>query len=553
MSETTRLPHKLSVRKKLVFAVITTAFIVVAVELTLAALGIRPRTNEDPYVGFSSYSPVMHSVRDENGEDMLVTSTNKLVWFNPQTFPLKKPAATRRIVCVGGSTTYGHPFADATSFSGYLRKLLPLADPSHHYEVINAGGISYASYRVAAVMEEFAAYDPDLFIVYSVHNEFLERRTYASMFEKPQWRIGLESALRKSRTWAAMETFRDKLFRAPSPSDETLTTEVDERLNHTSGPTDYVRDDEWQQKVLHHYEFNLNRMVAIAKAAGAEILFIEPASNEKDCSPFKSDEKFYEDGRDLFELGHYDDALVAFKAAIDRDICPLRATTQIGEIVRRVAQQHQVGCVPFCERLRKDCLSQYGHPCLGEEYFVDHVHPTIEVNKNLATWIVDTLSETNWISQNKLDATSIASVDSEIRGAIVTRDHAISFRNLAKVLHWAGKFDEASRRALDALRLLPEDPESRYVLADCFTRLERYDEALEQYKMIFEVTDYERAILPYGELLAYRNQYELAKIYLTMATASEKEPDRKRAFRALGDVHTLLGEVEQAAEAYSHL
>lgn len=479
MSTPTLPASKLSVRKKLLFAVITLAVVGVMFEWTLAIVGVRPGTSDDPYVGFSSYSPVMRPTRDDSGEIVFHTAPNKLVWFNHQTFPLKKPDGTRRIICVGGSTTYGRPFADATSYSGYLRRLLPLADPSHRYEVINAGGVSYASYRVAAVMQEFAAYEPDLFIVYSVHNEFLERRTYVSMFEKPQWRMGAESVLRKTRTWAALEKIRDNFLREPSSSAETLSTEVDERLNHTAGPSDYERDEVWQQKVLQHYEFNLNRMVAIAKEAGANIVFIDPASNEKDCSPFKTDELFYEDGRDLFEIGLYDDALVAFTAAIDRDICPLRATSPIAEIGRRVAKQQNVPRVPFCERLRTECLRQYGHPCLGEEYFVDHVHPTIAAHRDLAAWIIETLQGTGWITDNHLNPLDISSVDEEIRGAIVPRDHAISFRNLAKVLHWAGKFDEASRRAMDALRLLPNDLESRFVLADCLTRMQQYDEALD--------------------------------------------------------------------------
>ena len=86
---------------------------------------------------------------------------------------------------MGGSTTYGRPFDDATSFCGWLRELLPVADPSRQWELINAGGISYASYRVAALMEELADYQPDVFIVYSGQNEFLERRTYSGIIEMP--------------------------------------------------------------------------------------------------------------------------------------------------------------------------------------------------------------------------------------------------------------------------------------------------------------------------------------------------------------------------------
>ena len=45
-------------------------------------------------------------------------------------------------------------------------------------EIINTGGISYASYRVARLMEELLAYQPDVFVIYTGHNEFLEKRIY---------------------------------------------------------------------------------------------------------------------------------------------------------------------------------------------------------------------------------------------------------------------------------------------------------------------------------------------------------------------------------------
>ena len=85
---------------------------------------------------------------------------------------------------MGGSTTYGRPYFDNVSFCGWLRAYLQAADPTRNWEVINAGGVSYASYRVAILMEELVEYDPDLFIVYSGHNEFLERRTYPQIIAR---------------------------------------------------------------------------------------------------------------------------------------------------------------------------------------------------------------------------------------------------------------------------------------------------------------------------------------------------------------------------------
>ena len=140
---------------------------------------------------------------DAAGDSYLATSPSKVRWFNPQRFPKKKASRTYRIFSLGGSTTYGRPYDDNASFSGWLRELLVPADPSRTWEVINAGGISYASYRVAAVMEELIQYEPDLFIIYTGHNEFLERRTYRTLLEAPKPLTTVGALASRTRIYAA--------------------------------------------------------------------------------------------------------------------------------------------------------------------------------------------------------------------------------------------------------------------------------------------------------------------------------------------------------------
>ena len=55
------------------------------------------------------------------------------------------------------------------------------------------------------------------------------------------------------------------------------------------GPDAYRRDDEFRQHVIRHFRRNLNRMVDIAEEAGAKVLFVVPASNLFDFSPFRSE------------------------------------------------------------------------------------------------------------------------------------------------------------------------------------------------------------------------------------------------------------------------
>ena len=162
--------------KKLALGLGVTLAVFALVELILLAVGVVPLYERtDPYVGFSGYAPLFRpsALRPVESRSSR-PHTTKFRWFNPQRFPARKAEGTTRIFCVGGSTTYGRPYDDRTSFCGWLRLFLPAVDPSRRWEVINAGGISYASYRVARLMEELADYEPDLFIVYSGHNEFLE-------------------------------------------------------------------------------------------------------------------------------------------------------------------------------------------------------------------------------------------------------------------------------------------------------------------------------------------------------------------------------------------
>ncbi len=161
-------------RRKLAWGFTTALGFFVFLELTLAVFGVRPaRDTRDPFVGFAPGVPLF--VRD--GADF-VTNPLKLTFFNAQRFPAEKSRQAFRVFCLGGSTTYGHPYDGRTYFGTWLQRYLQEVAPDRDWQVINCGGISYASYRVALLMEELAAYQPDLFIVYTGHNEFLEERTY---------------------------------------------------------------------------------------------------------------------------------------------------------------------------------------------------------------------------------------------------------------------------------------------------------------------------------------------------------------------------------------
>jgi tetratricopeptide (TPR) repeat protein len=591
--------------RKVLYALLPTVAMLVGLELGLKWIGIEPVLHSrDPFVGFSTLIPLFQADTAPDGSTRMVTAPSKLVWFNAQTFSAQKAAGTRRVFCVGGSTTFGRPYDDATSYSGWLRAILAKLDVESQWEVINAGGVSYASYRVANVMDELAAYEPDLFIVYSVHNEFLERRTYANRFDRPRLLSAIESQVSRLRTYAIIDRWVRRARIAASQEEqgsaavEKLPAEVDERLNHTIGPTDYHRDPGWRLQVLEHYRFNLERMVRIAQRAGARIVFVTPASNESACSPFKSEmsaglssvdqevfqaklqvwqradaegdsiaalaaiesaleidplhaEARYRLGCTLSKLGHLDAAHRAFVAALDQDICPLRAVSEVSQILRDVAAANRVPLVDFELLLHEKSQRELGTPSLGEAYFLDHVHPTMEIHRQLAIWIMDCLQREQIVGGRSIltaDAQPmLEAIQVEITSRIDNEVHGIALRNLAKVLHWSGKYDEAAPRASDALELLPHDLESRYVLADCLANTGETRAALEQYQILFQDGDFPRAYLPFADILLAEANYQAARDYALLAMLSK--PDNAYAYFLLGKAHYALEEYGFAVEA----
>lgn len=543
--------------KKLAFSVLSLALFFGLIEVILMAIGVKPLSYEkDPYVGFSSQIPLF--ISQENSEEMLVTARNKLAYFNKQEFSREKPDDTTRVFCLGGSTTYGRPYDDTTSFCGWLRELLPAADPEKKWELINGGGISYASYRVAALMEELADYEPDLFIVYCGQNEFLERRTYSGIIEMPETVRGLSAVLSKTRTYSGISRLIDNSDKPSEEETEKLDGEVNTILDQSIGPKDYERDEELEAQVISHYRFNMARMVDIARAAGAKVIFVTPASNLRNCSPFKSqhrdglsgpdqekvkeliakakqqlaakefaealesldtatqtDDQYahahYYRGRALEGLQKFDEAKIAYERALDDDVCPLRARSPMPGIVAEVAADRDVPVVNFLDLVEQ----KSAHGIAGADLFLDHVHPTIEGHRLLALEIFDEMVEQNWLTpRDDWGEESISKVAAAIMKKVDPKKQGIAMRNLSKVYSWAGKMEDAYAAAQKALELFPGDAEGYYQAGNLARQLGNKEEAIAKLshlvgvKLSPQITYYTKAHIQLSDLLSEQDQFD---------------------------------------------
>lgn len=517
-----------------------------AVEFVLASLGVRPvLLTEDPMVGFAENVPQFVEATRPDGTDILVTARNKRGLFNYQEFPRDKSAGSYRIFCMGGSTTYGRPYGDPVSFCGWLRTYLKAADPTRNWEVINAGGISFASYRVAKLMNEVSQYQPDLFIIYSGQNEFLEQRSYGALIEFPAWVLNLNAALSGTRTYTAMKHVIDAMQSdslKQALERNKLSGEVDEILNHTMGPQSYHRDDGLKQKIITHYRLNMQRMVRIAQDAGADVILVRPAINIKDMSPFKSEhreglgdqaleeweslyqrameqqaagaanealatyraalsiddryaELHYRTGQVLFSLGRYDAAEQAFRRAVEEDIAPLRMLAPMQQALSAVAAEEGVPLIDFPAILREAYLGEYDHAVFGKEFFPDHVHANMEGYRLLGLALLDELVRQGIAVPD--DSWSVAraeSIGQELIADLDPRLEGHTLLNLGRVLDWAGKFSEAYNAFQQALEILGPDPVVYERLARSTYVLGKPDEAVHYLRKTLELAPTMRGV-----------------------------------------------------------
>ena len=586
-------PRELSLGRKLLLSAIVLVAFFGGLELVLAVAGVRPiLVDEDPYVGFES---TLRLFTPDAEAGVYRTARNKLTLFNPQSFAIDKPVGGLRVFTVGGSTTYGRPFDDGTSFTAWLREYLRAAAPERAWEVVNAGGISYASYRVASLMEELTEYEPDLFVIYSGNNEFLEKRTYGDPLAEPTVGSRGRPAPRRTRLWA----LGTRALRAATPRDASryeMAGEVEELLDSSAGVDFYNRDPVFHRQVVDHYRLNLGRMIEIARAAGAEVILVTIPVNEKGFGPFKSQHgdglpapdrarhaellaaaaAALDAGDDDLALaralaavaldglhaeGHFllgsaqlaagDEAAAAasFERAIAEDVCPLRALPEMNRAIAEAAARHGVELVDFRARLKEPAAAGGLPRLLGGEQFLDHAHPNVETHGLLGRALFDRMVEMGLATA---PPDRLAGLDEAVRGEILVRvdeeDYARAFEDLSQVLLWAGKKSEAETYARQAAAVRVSGWEVHYnaglVQLDA-GRLEAAEASL-----LDAVRADPNAAPAWDQLGASRaRQGDLDGALEAGRRAVELDPGAANAWNNLGTTHLVRGEPELAAAA----
>jgi tetratricopeptide (TPR) repeat protein len=340
----------------------------------------------------------------------------------PQALLLRTEKAPRscRIFVFGESAALGDPAPDY-GLPRLLEVLLRERYPGVEFEVVNAAMIAINSHVVREIARDCAQADGDVWVVYMGNNEvvgpygsgtvfnarapalFLIRASI--LFQKTrlgQWLAGLLRPGRPAAEWQGMEMFLKQQVR---------------------------QDDPKMATVYHHFQKNLEAILALAKRGGMPVLLSTVACNLKHSPPFASlhkkglsqsqldrwDELFaagnrlqepgqaasalasfdaaakiddrhaglqFRRGQCLLSLNQPDQAKAAFGLARDLDTLRFRADGRLNEIIRQVAAGRTgVKLLDAAELF--DRASPHG--LAGEEFFFEHVHFTFEGNFLLAS------------------------------------------------------------------------------------------------------------------------------------------------------------------------
>lgn len=413
--------------------------LLLALELALRFLGPPPTAS----AGFAALDlePLFEPLPNE--PDSLWIPQKRRRFFPAVQFTREKGNALR-VFALGGSTTQGEPYSNETAFPQWTGIALEQALDTD-VEVINCGGLSYASYRVLAILEEVLEYDPDLIVVYTGHNEYLEKRSYAAADPS------LANQTLLSQTKQLYITRWIRSFFAPDPyetdtSHKTklqIAAEVDALLDYQGGLEDYERDALWMDGVVEHLGWNIGSMVEACNEANVPLLFVEPVSNLKDCPPFK-----YQTSKSIVatELAEFEgawnlaresddpeEAWTAVHVALDldpdhaganylagqlalarsdfeaakrflanasnHDVVPLRATNAIRTQIRSTLQRLEVPSFDANELFKSE--SENG--IVGDRWLVDHIHPSVEGHQLLGKEITTRVLEEGWFETKDPD------------------------------------------------------------------------------------------------------------------------------------------------------
>ncbi|MCA9548388.1 MAG: tetratricopeptide repeat protein [Myxococcales bacterium] len=451
-------------------------------EAVLWSLGVPLVADQgDASFGFSSDRTVF--VRE--GDVFRVRPEVRGTVFNDTRFEADKPVDGFRAFVLGGSSAYGFPWSDKQAFSGILDAALQRSR-SGPVEVINVGGLSYAMHRLSILSQELVRYSPDVLIIYSGHNEFVERIHFANVNAESEVMRKVRRGLAHTRLYSfAVQLAHPE----PAKASEFLT--VQRSLTHR-----YTTEE--KEEVAEDFRAGLAELIATAHAHKVPVVLCTVPANLADWQPNASllatdDPKHWqqsfaagkdalnrhaaEEARQMFEearrlapghaetayllgqaceaLEDYDCARRAYADAADLDASPERRLSEFNAAIVAAAGRGQTPSLSVLD-VEATFTATAAHGLIGFDLIEDYVHPTLKGHRLIAKALYHHLAQLGVptlervMNDPELDRLAV-----EAQSAGQQRSAAWFF-NQGVVLENAGHLDQALKAYANALDVAPD-------------------------------------------------------------------------------------------------
>jgi lysophospholipase L1-like esterase len=300
--------------------------------------------------------PPDYELRGAAGQADETARTNAL-GFRGADFEPEKDPETFRVVCLGGSSTFGFHNADEETYPHALQELLRADEATRHVEVINAGFPYYNTATILGLFEsEVLAYDPDVVTVYTGYND-------------SSWPLSV-SPVTKGFFWLQERSIVYWLLKRTALTDRNVYELKKRIMGPIRGRETHTAPPEEVEAVAARFRENLRALTALAEEHGVEVVLIAQPITVRHANDWK---------RSLTYEGEYQKVLEEM---------------HISEFDRRLVRHHRL-----VEEVR-ELAAEGGHTVVDNIAIVDrdrdlltsHVHLTAEGNRLLAQALRDAIA-----------------------------------------------------------------------------------------------------------------------------------------------------------------
>ena len=398
----------------------TVALMLGMAEISARTLKLGHWPPVDPSRGFLPFSSVLREEAGPDGQRRLVVTETTMTsvgagrpQFNPLVIPVEKGLREFRVVCLGGSVTYGYPYDDRYSYPRLLEVGLRAIAPNTDWRVLNLGAPGYGSYRWRLLAADLVQLKPDLVVVTIGNNEALEYQFGKEIFRYGKFWTRFRADLARRSRFAAWLV----------QSADARRTRRDGRIPQKD--VRFPRGSAERELLVSHYRENLGAICDVFRSAGVPVLLTTVPVNVRDCPPFGADapgqpmgsrdegqiRRFTalleamrsgrsEEARVICErlmgelpdcarlryigaiihdsLGMKERAADSYFQANELDAFPLRAFPSLNDAALRIAGSRQAGVVDLVAAVREVS------PVPGTDVFFDNCHPRRELSPELA-------------------------------------------------------------------------------------------------------------------------------------------------------------------------